>query len=301
MPLTQTGMSYSGGNVDSKTHQKIDQVFASIDEEVEKLAQAQRLDRSQLRHLKPLHRCVIAEEKKLLVVLAVHDIGVTTIEQIFDWADKGPLDLNAAIFLAERDLHFRDAFGFSFERSTLELEGSERQQAVADIAKRYLRNEVANLEKLNRIVKLVPIFQGRDFLLDERLVFVLSPFTEPYSTVYSDHIKPTVENISRFRCRRADDIYDNRPIIEDIWRCIVQARIVISELTGRNGNVFYETGIAHTVGKEVILITQSMSDVPFDLRHLRCVVYEYTPRGMRDFEDQLKKTILSILTDSRRR
>ena len=57
---------------------------------------------------------------------------------------------------------------------------------------------------------------------------------------------------------RADDIYDNRPIIEDVWRCTNEARILIAELTGRNPNVFYETGIAHTVGKEVILITQSL-------------------------------------------
>ena len=39
-----------------------------------------------------------------------------------------------------------------------------------------------------------------------------------------------------------------------------------------------------TIGKEVVLITQSMADVPFDLRHLRCIVYEYVPRGMATFE-----------------
>ena len=89
--------------------------------------------------------------------------------------------------------------------------------------------------------------------------------------------------------------YDNQSIIEDIWKRINEAKILISELTGRNANVFYETGIAHTIGKEVILITQSMEDVPFDLRHLRCIVYEYTPRSIKNFEDDLKNTVLSIL------
>ena len=59
--------------------------------------------------------------------------------------------------------------------------------------------------------------------------------------------------------------------------------------------MFYETGIAHTVGKEVKLITQSMDDVPFDLKHLRCIVYEYTPRGMATLEQNLKSTILNVL------
>ncbi|MDH5527716.1 MAG: hypothetical protein OEY97_10465, partial [Nitrospirota bacterium] len=38
-------------------------------------------------------------------------------------------------------------------------------------------------------------------------------------------------------------------------------------------NVFYEAGIAHTLGREVILITQRNDDIPFDLRHLRHISY----------------------------
>ena len=134
--------------------------------------------------------------------------------------------------------------------------------------------------------------------MNEDLVFVLSPFGEPFDTIYEDHIRSAVESIGELSCLRADDIYDNRPIIEDIWRCTTEARILIAELTGRNPNVFYETGVAHTVGKEVVLITQSMEDVPFDLKHLRCIVYEYTPRGIAALEQNLKNTILNILARS---
>tara|TARA_R110002124_G_scaffold47149_1_gene140661 strand:- start:11388 stop:11741 length:354 start_codon:yes stop_codon:yes gene_type:complete len=110
----------------------------------------------------------------------------------------------------------------------------------------------------------------------------------------ADHIKPTVEKIDNIKCFRADNIYDNKPIIEDIWKSINEASIIIAELTGRNPNVFYETEIAHTVGKEVILITQNIDDVPFDLRHLRCIVYEYTPRGIELLETNLSNTIENI-------
>ena len=152
------------------------------------------------------------------------------------------------------------------------------------------------MDQLNRIVKIDPIFQGRDFLRKDNFIFVLSPFGDPFDTVYSDHLKPAVESIGGLICSRADDIYDNRPIIEDIWRCTHEARLLISELTGRNANVFYETGIAHTIGKEVILITQSMADVPFDLKHLRCIVYEYTPKGAKALEQNLKNTVLNIMS-----
>jgi hypothetical protein len=50
---------------------------------------------------------------------------------------------------------------------------------------------------------------------------------------------------------------------------MLRSRVVICDCTGRNPNVFYEIGIAHTLGREVILITQNPEDIPFDLRHLR--------------------------------
>ena len=55
-----------------------------------------------------------------------------------------------------------------------------------------------------------------------------------------------------------------------IWESINRARIVIADTTTRNPNVFYEIGICHTLGKDVILITQDSEDVPFDL-HLSLI------------------------------
>jgi hypothetical protein len=40
-----------------------------------------------------------------------------------------------------------------------------------------------------------------------------------------------------------------------------------------------------------ILITQNNEDVPFDLRHIRYITYEYTPHGMKKFEVDLAHTI----------
>lgn len=140
------------------------------------------------------------------------------------------------------------------------------------------------------------VFQENHFTLNENLVFMLSPFGEPFDTIFTNHIKPTVEDNPGLRCIRADNIYDNQPVIEDIWRYTNEAKIVIAELTGKNANVFYETGLAHAIGKEVILITQSMNDVPFDLRHWRHIVYKNTPEGIDEFKSKLTNTISSILS-----
>ena len=139
------------------------------------------------------------------------------------------------------------------------------------------------------------VFDESKFVLHKHQVFVLSPFGEPFDTIYSNHIKPTVVKIGKLYCQRADDIYDNQPVINDIWRLTNEARIVIADLTNKNPNVFYETGLAHAIGKEVILITQSMNDVPFDLKHRRCIVYGYTPPGIDKLQHELTSTITNIL------
>ena len=47
----------------------------------------------------------------------------------------------------------------------------------------------------------------------------------------------------------------------------------------------------HILGRPVVLIAQNNDDVPFDLRHIRYIHYSLTPRGMKEFEDRLRKTI----------
>ena len=59
------------------------------------------------------------------------------------------------------------------------------------------------------------------------------------------------------KCKRADDIWNHESIIQDVVSLICKSSVVICDLTGKNANVFYEAGIAHCLGKDVILITQS--------------------------------------------
>lgn len=121
-------------------------------------------------------------------------------------------------------------------------------------------------------------------------VFVLMPFAEDLTPVYTDHISKVVKDLE-LAVARADDFFTADSIMADIWNAICDTRVVIADCTGRNPNVFYEVGLAHTVGKRVVLITQNKDDIPFDIRHLRFIDYEYTPRGMKDFEKRLAETL----------
>jgi hypothetical protein len=141
------------------------------------------------------------------------------------------------------------------------------------------------------------IFGRSNFTPDSNLCFVLMPFLKSMEPIYTDHIKPHVE-FEGISCQRADDIVGTNIITYDIWEKINRARFIVADLTGKNPNVFYEVGLAHAIGKEVILIAQSMDDVPFDLKALRCIVYSFTPRGMKELENKLTQTIRTIMSGS---
>ncbi len=68
-----------------------------------------------------------------------------------------------------------------------------------------------------------------------------------------------------------------------------------ADLTDKNANVFYEVGICHAIDKPVLLMAQSIDDVPFDLRHRRILLYEYSPRGCKKLEKALQENILTML------
>ena len=126
--------------------------------------------------------------------------------------------------------------------------------------------------------------------------FVLMPFAEPFREVYEAIVEALEGPELNFDCTRADELFGGGHIIEDILRCIGTAEIIVADLTTRNPNVFYELGIAHMckeVGK-VLILTQDMEDVPFDVRQFRCIVYEQTPAGLRQLQDALVSTVREI-------
>lgn len=134
-----------------------------------------------------------------------------------------------------------------------------------------------------------PIFTERDFIPDPKLIFVLMPFSEPWSDRVWEMLQETTAS-KGLRIERVDNRY-GPVIMEDVWAGIIECRLVIADVTGWNPNVFYELGVAHTVGREVILISQRATRFPFDTQGLRHLLYEDTPAGLRTLRQQLINAI----------
>jgi hypothetical protein len=107
----------------------------------------------------------------------------------------------------------------------------------------------------------------------EGVCFIMSPFGGWFDSYYQEIFSPAIE-AAGLEPRRADSLFRSSNIVNDIWHLVNTSRAILADLTGKNPNVFYELGLAHAARKPALLITQTIDDVPFDLRALRVVTYD---------------------------
>lgn len=123
----------------------------------------------------------------------------------------------------------------------------------------------------------------------DKTCFVLMPFDREFDEVYAE-IKDCMGGLG-FECKRADDIFVSRAILETVILEIKQSQLIVADLTARNANVFYELGIAHILKDlpSVILISQSIDRLPFDISHN--LVLQYNARNLKGLHVRLRKSV----------
>jgi hypothetical protein len=152
--------------------------------------------------------------------------------------------------------------------------------------------EAAMLSSHSNGMAVAPVF-GRPSAPDKKThVFVLMPFKAKLGGLYTNHIKRMGEELG-LTIRRADDVFSPRPFVEVVWEGICNADLVLADCTEKNANVFYEIGMAHTVGKTVVLITRSEKDIPSDIKHLNYISYVYDPEGVDDLIQKVRTFLKS--------
>jgi hypothetical protein len=132
-------------------------------------------------------------------------------------------------------------------------------------------------------------FAVPDLHVELDLVAVMMPFAAEFAGVFQ-----AIEGgatASKLRCLRADSIWEESTVIQEVFNLIFRSQVVVVDFTGKNPNVMYETGIAHTLGKHVVPITQAMDDVPFDMRHHRVLKYLKNGEGLAALQGELAKKL----------
>ena len=131
--------------------------------------------------------------------------------------------------------------------------------------------------------------------MSKHIVFVIMPFGEDFLALY-DNLKNRFRD--DFEFTNSGDLDNQQNILHDIVEGIAQADVVIADLTGLNANVFYELGLTHTMNKKVVIITQDLSELPFDIKSYRANEYSLQFNKIDRLIDELEKLLKGAIDDS---
>ena len=136
--------------------------------------------------------------------------------------------------------------------------------------------------------------------VDKKMVMCLMPFNRKFDKTKAVIAESCLQ--AGYKFRRSDDelLADNTDLRKTIVRMILEAQVVVAVLDGRNPNVFYEIGIAHSMGKLVLMVVnlsreeKKMQEV--DLLSNRLITYN----NPGELKEKLVKTLNAIHSDERR-
>lgn len=219
--------------------------------------------------------------------------------QRYEYADPLDLSLNTTtITLLNKLREMRDLGLIAFEEEPAD-EGTKPAGEIKDTGLwSKIRvslggmslSDAAKLSRHSKGMTMTPVF-GRPHRPPEEIdVFVLMPFDADMEDVYTRHISTLGDELG-LTIRRADHHIGAGPFMEKVWNGINAARLILADCTQKNANVFYEIGIAHTLGKKVVLITRSDEDIPSDIKHYDYIRYVYDPEGAGALIEKLRAFI----------
>ena len=139
----------------------------------------------------------------------------------------------------------------------------------------------------------------RDDALARADLFVIMPFSEPWSEGTYALIRRTVRQIAApegaLSLYRADEIAEPGQITQQIKEAIGSAHAVIADVTHVNPNVMWELGYADGLGKTIVILNQDPRSSPFDIADRRQVSYSASPTE-KDEENLTRHLIEALRT-----
>lgn len=131
--------------------------------------------------------------------------------------------------------------------------------------------------------------------------------TYDLNQTYKNIIRPAVINAG-YECVRADEIKDSGLIDKSMYALLMQADLVIADITTYNPNAIYELGIRHAVRPfSTIILKEKDGQIPFDLDHNRMFMYSHlgedigadeSKRCQRELVDLIKQISKTKAVDS---
>lgn len=139
--------------------------------------------------------------------------------------------------------------------------------------------------------------------MSNKTCFIITPVGQPDSEtrrssdgLYLNIIKPLLETME-YEVSTSHLMYDAGSITDQIMESLLNADIVIANLTELNPNVMYELGVRHSAAKPVVVISLYGTKIPFDVSIERTILFKNDFQGAEELKNGLKQAIALVMSD----
>jgi hypothetical protein len=188
---------------------------------------------------------------------------------------------------AQWEFGFEDPFVIQFPASLLDQSPEQRRADLEKIAHEHIESEFLRFISLLALMRTRPIFGPAPAPVDSQTALLLLP-PEGIEGRVHQLISSAAERLG-WQCEVPEDISKGKSAVRALWISINQSRVMIADLTRADPAVMYALGIAHTMGRDTILIYQKGSKLLTDIPRTRRIEYEEGEEGRKNLEEQLEE------------
>jgi len=273
---------------------KVDLLLDEFLDAVARISDDRHLQRGLARSLLPCSMVAVLDSQNLFIV------GQFSAENRFSnyiYSPEASWSPQKVKSSAEWEFGLKDSFLIQFPAGLLDEPSEQRRPEVERIASEHIYSEFMRFGGLLSLLRTKPIFGPAPMASDARLAFLLLPSGENSSGLGNENaklIEGAIEE-NRMTFSKIGDLRTGRSIVRDAWVSINECRVVIADLTGPDPGVMYALGIAHTLGKESVLIYPEGSSYLTDIPKTRRLEYEESDEGRARLGKELSEMLKSML------
>lgn len=194
---------------------------------------------------------------------------------------------------ARWEFGFEDPFIIQLPARLMDSDTHNRQVDLQAVASKHIDSEYLRLEQMLSLMRTRPIFGQTTEPVGAKTILLLLPFDEERRTNESA-IKASVSG-SGLAYEEAADIREGKAAVRQMWFALNHAAVVVADLTGGDAGVMYGLGIAHTLGKETILIYPQGSKYLTDIPRTHRIEYDDSEAGRSRMEEELAEMLGAML------
>jgi len=287
--MIHKGNRTKGGTMSADRQQKVDDLLDEFVTLVNDISDSRHLQRGIARSSLPCSLVAVLDKSSLFILAQLRNQNLSS---TYLYTPELELVADKAMSAAKWQFGFDDPFVLQFPAQLLNETADGRRGFLQKMAEDHVDSEFLRFRGFLNLLRTKPAFGPAPFAADDNLLVILAS-PGPQGTAVSEIVEAAAVS-KKMAVRRLDGL-KSKAAVHQAWLSIGQSRLVVADLSSRDPDVYYALGLAHSVGKENILLYLEGSEPPVELPGTRAIAFKNDEKGLAKLSQDAAEVLDSAL------